>query len=216
MDGKAQIRNPQTTCHLRAYQSEALKAVLDAYKAGKRRVIVSLPTGTGKTVVFAHFPNALNMKKRLLVLAHREELLLQARDKFRLIDPELKAEIEQANAPAGADAKVVIASVPTLARNAARLSRLQPEEFSIIVVDEAHHAVAPSYRRIFDHFGVFERSISRYLLGFTATPRRGDNQGLGEVFEEVCYARDMREMIAGHYLCPISGWRVDTELSLDT
>ena len=96
MDGKAQIRNPQTTCHLRAYQSEALTAVLDAYKAGKRRVIVSLPTGTGKTVVFAHFPRVLNMKKRLLVLAHREELLLQARDKFRSIDPELKVEIEQA------------------------------------------------------------------------------------------------------------------------
>src|ERR1700739_1041696 len=128
MDGKAQIRNPQTTCHLRAYQREALAAVLAAYKAGKRRVIVSLPTGTGKTVVFAHFPRVFNMKKRLLVLAHREELLLQARDKFRSIDPELKAEIEQASARAAADAKVVIASVLTLARNSARLSRLQPDE----------------------------------------------------------------------------------------
>ena len=215
MDGKAQIRNPQTTCHLRAYQSEALTAVLDAYKAGKRRVIVSLPTGTGKTVVFAHFPRVLNMKKRLLVLAHREELLLQARDKFRSIDPELKVEIEQAGTHAGAHAKVVIASVPTLARSGARLSRLQPDEFSIVVVDEAHHAVAPSYRRIFDHFGLFEPYVSRYLIGFTATPRRGDKQGLGEVFQEVCYARDMREMIADRYLCPITGWRVDTDLTLD-
>jgi superfamily II DNA or RNA helicase len=210
-----QIRHLQTTCHLRAYQSEALTAVRDAYKAGRRRVIVSLPTGTGKTVVFAHFPRVLNMKKRLLVLAHREELLLQARDKFRSIDPELKAEIEQAGTHAAADAKVVIASVPTLARSGARLSRLQPDEFSIVVVDEAHHAVAPSYRRIFDHFGLFEPHVSRYLIGFTATPRRGDKQGLGEVFEEVCYARDMREMIAGRYLCPITGWRVDTDLSLD-
>jgi hypothetical protein len=117
MYGKAQIRHPQTTCHLRAYQSEALKAVLDAYKAGKRRVIVSLPTGTGKTVVFAHFPRVLNMRKRLLVLAHREELLLQARDEFRFIDPELKVEIEQAGTHASAHAKVVIASVPTLARS---------------------------------------------------------------------------------------------------
>lgn len=105
--------------------------------------------------MFAHFPKVLNMKKRLLVLAHREELLLQARDKFQSIDPELKAEIEQAASRAAADAKVVIASVPTLARNAARLSRLQPDEFSIIVVDEAHHSVAPSYRRIFDHFGLY-------------------------------------------------------------
>ena len=215
MDGKTQIRPVQTTCHLRAYQSEALTAVRDAYRAGKRRVIASLATGTGKTVVFAHFPRVLKMKKRLLVLAHREELLLQARDKFRSIDPELKAEIEQAGTHAAADAKVVIASVPTLARNGARLSRLQPDEFSIVVVDEAHHAVAPSYRRIFDHFGLFEPHVSRYLIGFTATPRRGDKQGLGEVFEEVCYARDMREMIADRYLCPVTGWRVDTDLSLD-
>jgi ATP-dependent helicase IRC3 len=215
VDGKTQIRHVQTICHLRDYQSEALTAVRDAYRAGKRRVIVSLPTGTGKTVVFAHFPRVLKMKKRLLVLAHREELLLQARDKFRSIDPELKVEIEQAGTHAAADAKVVIASVPTLARSGARLSRLQPDEFSIVVVDEAHHAVAPSYRRIFDHFGLFEPQVSRYLIGFTATPRRGDKQGLGEVFEEVCYARDMREMIAGRYLCPITGWRVDTNLSLD-
>jgi superfamily II DNA or RNA helicase len=215
MNGKTQIRQLQTPCRLRAYQSEALTAVRDAYRAGKRRVIVSLPTGSGKTVVFAHFPRFLKMKKRLLVLAHREELLQQARDKFRSIDPELKVEIEQATSHAAADAKVVIASVPTLARSSARLSRLQPDEFSIVVVDEAHHAVAPSYRRIFDHFGLLEPSVSRYLIGFTATPRRGDKQGLGEVFEEVCYARDMREMIAERYLCPVTGWRVDTDLSLD-
>lgn len=215
MDHRTQIQNRQTALNLRAYQTEALISVRDAYKAGKRRVIVSLPTGTGKTVVFAHFPSVLRMKKRLLVLAHREELLLQARDKFQSVDPELKVEIEQAGARATADAKVVIASVPTLARNASRLSRLPPDEFSIIVVDEAHHAVAPSYRRIFDHFGLFEPRVSRYLIGFTATPRRGDKQGLGEVFEEVCYARDMREMIGEHYLCPITGWRVNTDLSLD-
>lgn len=69
---------------LRLYQSEALVRVREAYKAGKRRVVVSLPTGTGKTVVFAHFPSALRMKKGLLVLAHREELLLQAQDKVSL------------------------------------------------------------------------------------------------------------------------------------
>src|SRR5881396_2694988 len=215
MDDRTQTHQQEKRFLLRPYQSEALNAVRDAYKADKRRVIVSLPTGTGKTVVFAHFPRVLKMKKRLLVLAHREELLLQARDKFRSIDPELKAEIEQAGARAAADAKVVIASVPTLARNGARLARLHRDEFSIVVVDEAHHAVAPSYRRIFDHFGLFEPGVSRYLIGFTATPRRGDKQGLGEVFEEVCYARDMREMIACRYLCPITGWRIDTDLSLD-
>ena len=200
---------------LRSYQRDALVRVREAYKAGKRRVIVSLPTGTGKTVVFAHFPSVLKMKKRLLVLAHREELLQQAHDKFRAIDPELKVEIEQAGARASADAKVVVASVATLARGGTRLAQLPPDDFSIIVVDEAHHAVAPSYRRIFDHFGLLDPGTGRYLVGFTATPRRGDNHGLGEVFEEVCYARDLREMIAEGYLSRIRGWRVDTDLSLD-
>src|SRR5947199_1424210 len=140
---------------------------------------------------------------------------MQARDKFRYNDPEFKAEIEQGGARAAADAKVVIASVPTLARNGARLARLHRDEFSLVLVRDAPPALAPSYRRIFAHFGLFEPGVSRYLIGFTATPRRGDKQGLGEVFEEVCYARDMREMIACRYLCPITGWRIDTDLSLD-
>jgi len=164
---------------LRPYQREALQSIYKAYKDRKRRVIVSLPTGTGKTVVFAHFPRFFNMKKRLLVLAHREELLLQARDKFLKIDPELKIGIEQSTSRAPADSKVVIASVPTLGRvGSARLRQLNPEEFFLIVVDEAHHAVAPTYRRIFEHFGLFDPNTERYLVGFTATPRRGDKQGL--------------------------------------
>jgi ATP-dependent helicase IRC3 len=201
---------------LRSYQSEALQRVYQAYKNGKRRVIVSLPTGTGKTVVFAHFPRFFQMKKRLLVLAHREELLLQAREKFLHVDPELKVGIEQSASRAPADAKVVLASVPTLGRaQGTRLRQLSPEDFFLIVVDEAHHAVAPTYRRIFEHFGLFDRNTRRYLVGFTATPRRGDKQGLGAVFEEVCYARDLREMIAEGYLCPITGWRVHSDASLD-
>jgi ATP-dependent helicase IRC3 len=200
---------------LRPYQTEALASVRDAYKAGKRRVLVSLPTGTGKTVVFAHFPSVFRMKKRLLVLAHREELLLQAEDKFRSVSPELLVGIEQASVRAPAGSHVVIASVATLARSPKRLAQLDPDDFSIIIVDEAHHAVAPSYRRILDHFGLFEKQPERFLVGFTATPRRGDHQGLGDVFEEVCYARDMREMIGHGYLAPVAGWRIDTGLSLD-
>ncbi|MDB4893428.1 MAG: hypothetical protein JWL61_5283 [Gemmatimonadetes bacterium] len=201
--------------NLRPYQTEALVRVRDAYKAGKRRVLVSLPTGTGKTVVFAHFPSAFKMKKRLLVLAHREELLRQAEDKFRSVSPELVVGIEQASARAPADAQVIIASVQTLARSPKRLQLLDPDDFSIIIVDEAHHAVAPSYRRILQHFGLFDAKPERFLVGFTATPRRGDHQGLGDVFEEVCYARDMKEMISQGYLVPVAGWRTDTGLSLD-
>src|SRR5262249_50172795 len=140
---------PARMLELRDYQTEALTTLKDAYKRGKRRVLVSLPTGTGKTVVFAHFPTALKMRKRLLVLAHREELLLQAEQKFRAASPDLKVGIERAEDYVAPDSKVVIASVPTLARSdGARLSRFNPDDFSIIVVDEAHHAVAETYRRI--------------------------------------------------------------------
>jgi ATP-dependent helicase IRC3 len=201
---------------LRDYQIEALERVKKAYTEGRRRVLVSLPTGTGKTVVFASFPRHFKMKKRLLVLAHREELLIQAEQKFRGVDPDLKIGIERAEDYASSESQVVIASVPTLARsNGSRLSRFKPDDFSVVVVDEAHHAVADSYRTILDYFGLFSPGTSRFLVGFTATPRRGDKQGLGEVFEEVCYARDLRQMIDAGYLCHIRGWRIDSNLSLD-
>lgn len=201
---------------LRPYQQECLRSILAAYKAGRRRVLVSLPTGTGKTVVFSAFPRFFRMKRRLLVLAHREELLEQARHKFQLAHPELRVEIEQAARHASDDAQVVIASVPTLGRaGSQRLARLRREDFFLVVVDEAHHAVAESYLRIFDHFGLREPDTPRMLVGFTATPYRGDNSGLGAVFEDIVFRRDLRGMIRDGHLCRIRGWRIITDVDLD-
>ena len=93
----------------------------------------------------------------MLVLAHRAELLDQARDKIRKVNPNLCVEIEQAGRTADPDSQVVIASVPTLGRKGSeRLGRLDPERFFLIVVDEAHHATAATYRRVLDHLGVFD------------------------------------------------------------
>src|SRR5690348_16230504 len=168
------------TADLRPYQRECIKRVVASYKEGRRRVLVSLPTGTGKTVVFASIPRALRMKKKMLILAHRDELLEQAREKLLNIAPDITVTIEQAERRADSQAQVVIASVPTLGRNGSkRLESLKPDEFSIVVVDEAHHAVAKTYRRIFDHFALFSGGEA-LLVGFTATPRRGDGRGLGE------------------------------------
>lgn len=200
---------------LRPYQRECLSRLHACYKEGRRRVLVALPTGTGKTVVFAQFPRFFRMKRRLLVLAHREELLLQAADKFAQVDPELKVEIEQAGRQASGEAAVVVASVPTLGRRGStRLARLDPESFYLIVVDEAHHAVASTYRRIFDHFSIFAPGSQRMLVGFTATPFRGDGQGLGAVFEEIAYSRSLEEMITSRFLCPVTGWRVRSDVDL--
>src|SRR5215813_11338540 len=179
MSQKPSQKRTSPGIELRDYQIDALERIKKAYTDGRRRILVSLPTGTGKTVVFASFPRHFKMKKRLLVVAHREELLIQAEQKFRAIDPELKIGIERAGDYATGESQVVIASVPTLARsNGSRLSKFKPEDFSIVVVDEAHHAVADSYRVIFDHFDLFSPGTSRLLVGFTATPRRGDKQGL--------------------------------------
>ena len=208
---------PASLKGLRPYQRQCLERLRQRYRDGRRRLLVSLPTGTGKTVIFAQFPHYFRMKKRLLVLAHREELLEQARQKFHDVDPHLAVEIEQAGKRASAECKVVIASVPTIGRaGSARLAALEPQDFYLIVVDEAHHAVAKSYRAIFEHFQLLASNTPRMLVGFTATPRRGDQQGLGEIFEEIAYSRSLEEMIRGRFLCPVAGWRVNSNVNLDS
>jgi len=197
---------------LRPYQQDCLDRLLAAYRAGGRRLLVSLPTGTGKTVVFARFPGFFRMRRRLLVLAHRRELLEQARDKILASNPDLSVGIEQAGRRAE-DARVVIASVPSL--RGKRLASFDPTDFYLVVVDEAHHAVAPSYRAVFEHLGLFEADTPRLLVGFTATPRRGDGKSLGDVFESIAYRRSLPEMVAAGWLCGVTGWRVTSQVSLD-
>jgi len=200
---------------LRDYQIECLETLLARYRAGRRRELVCLPTGTGKTVIFAAFPRFFKMKKRMLVLAHREELLDQARDKITRANPELEVEIEQAGRRASEGCDVVIASVPTLGRKGSkRLAALDPEEFYLIVVDEAHHSTAATYRRVLEHFGVFKEGTRKLLVGFTATPKRGDGEGLDKIYEEIAFSRTLPEMILSGYLAPVAGWRVETDVDL--
>ena len=200
---------------LRDYQRECLTAIRERYLAGVRRQLTCLPTGSGKTVIFAEFPNYFRMKKQMLVLAHRAELLDQACDKLRRANPDLRVEIEQAGRIADPNSHVVVASVPTLGRkNSTRLSRLDPDRFFLIVVDEAHHATAKTYRRILKYFGVFEPDTPKLVVGFTATPKRGDREGLDEVFEEIVFSRTLPEMIGAGYLSPVAGFRVETDVDL--
>jgi superfamily II DNA or RNA helicase len=212
---KQQAPSHSVMVKLRDYQSACHRAILDSYKDGIRRALVVLPTGTGKTVVFASLPQFFRMKHRMLVLAHREELLEQAREKFARVDPALLVGIEQASRRADPSAKVVVASVQTLGRrNSSRLRSFNPAEFKLIVVDEAHYAVAAGYRRVLDYFGVLQGPTDKLLLGFTATPVRGDKQGLDQVFEKIVFSRSMGEMIQAKWLCPIRGFRVLTDLDL--
>jgi ATP-dependent helicase IRC3 len=201
--------------HLRDYQSQCLSAIFGRYKAGVRRQLICLPTGTGKTVIFAQFPSYFRMKRRMLVLAHRAELLQQARNKLLAANPAIKVEIEQAGENASEDSDVVVASVPTLGRRGTqRLTRFNPDQFSIVVIDEAHHAAADSYRRIVEHLGLFNADTNKLLVGFTATPKRSDGIGLDAIFDEIAFSRSIPEMMDAGYLAPVAGYRVETDVDL--
>jgi superfamily II DNA or RNA helicase len=200
---------------LRDYQKECLEAIKLCYKTGIRRQLICLPTGTGKTIIFAQFPNFFGMKKRMLVLAHREELLNQAREKILRANSNLKVDIEQAERQADDSCDVVVASVQTLGRqNSKRLQRLNPNQFYLIVVDEAHHAIASTYHRILKHFKIFDENTRKLLVGFTATPKRGDRIGLDAVFEEITFSRSMPDMIEKGYLAPLAAFRIETDIDL--
>jgi superfamily II DNA or RNA helicase len=200
---------------LRDYQRDCLSAIFERYQAGIRRQLACLPTGSGKTVIFAEFPRYFKMKNQMLVLAHRAELLDQAREKISRANPDLCVEVEQAGRNAGPDCNVVVASIPTLGRkDSRRLKRMDPDRFFLIVVDEAHHATAATYKRVLEYFGVFTPDTRKLVVGFTATPKRGDGKGLDEVFQEIVFSKPLQEMIRVGFLSPVAGYRIETEIDL--
>jgi ATP-dependent helicase IRC3 len=144
----------------------------------------------------------------MLVLAHRSELLDQARNKILASNPNLTVEIEQAERKAG-QVDVVVASVATLGRNnTPRIEEYPKDYFKSIVIDEAHHAAAPSYRRIIDFFS------PDFLLGVTATPQRSDSTRLVDVFDEIVYYKSIQDLIGDGYLCPLVGYRVKSNVDI--
>ncbi len=197
---------------LRPYQREAVAAVLAARRRGVRRMLVCLPTGAGKTVVFAQL--ARLARRPVLVLAHREELLAQARDKLvRALGAEVAVAIEQGPRRAERDARVAVCSIRSLRPE--RLARLiEGRTPGLVIYDECHHAAAEDNRRVLTALGCFDAGWEGTLVGFTATTARGDGQGLDAVFEEIVYARSLPEMIGDGYLVPLRGFRVATGADL--
>lgn len=186
---------------LRDYQDEAVDHVAYAVgEDGKRRVVVVLPTGSGKTVVFGALAHAWlsDDMGRVLVLAHRDELIQQAAAKLSLWIPRHLIGVVKAGKNE-VDAPVVVASVQTL-RNDRRLA--QAGRFGLVVVDEAHHASAASYKKILGELGAFT-DHGPIVVGVTATPKRGDGVRLDDVFEGVVYAKTYSEMVAARYLAPV-------------
>ncbi|WP_394825598.1 DEAD/DEAH box helicase [Pendulispora albinea] len=197
---------------LRPYQREAIDAVLSARRQGVRRMVVSLPTGAGKTVIFSHLARVA--RRQVLVIAHREELLGQARDKIeRAMQGQAVVAIERGAERASSGAKVLVCSVRSLHEE--RLARvIRGRDVGLVIYDECHHAAADDNLRVLRQLGVFDEGWTGTLLGFTATTERGDGKGLDEVFERIVYSRTLPQMIEDGYLCTLRGFRVATDADL--
>lgn len=197
---------------LRPYQREAIDAVQDAFYAEEKFPAVVVPTGSGKTVMFAHLAaeHMASKSTRVMIIVHRDELADQAMDKIRRVAPHLrigkvKAESDQVSSD------VVVVSVQTASREN-RLKRLVGSErsrkFGLIITDECHHAVAASYKAIYKAFPRADK------VGFTATLARGDGVGLGSVIGNVAYTKSILWMISKKYLVDPIGREITVDLDL--
>jgi len=178
--------------NLRPYQLESVEAVLRELETVKSTLIV-MATGMGKSVIFAEI--AARTAGNVLVLSHRNELVQQVRDHLWDATGEWSA-IEQGDLKAG-DARLVSGSVQTVVR---RLDRFDKDWFELLIIDESHHALARSYRKIIDHFNA-------KVVGVTATPDRGDGKGLRGIFQTVAYEMGIVRGVGDGWLVPLKGQR---------
>lgn len=193
---------------LRPYQETARQKVQEEWENGKKRTLLVLPTGTGKTIVFSKIiEDRVRKGERVLVIAHRGELLEQASDKLYK-STGLKTATEKAEQTSlGSFYRVVVGSVQTMQREK-RLNQFPPEYFDTIVIDEAHHAISDGYQRVLHHFE------DANVLGVTATPDRGDMRNLGSYFESLAYEYGLAEAIKSGYLSPIKALTIPLKLDL--
>jgi superfamily II DNA or RNA helicase len=190
---------------LRPYQSQAVDDVFTSWQQFKRLLGVA-PTGSGKTITFAEIADQRQVHGRVLILAHRDELIDQAIDKLHQAR-RLFATKEKAQDRASLEARIVVASVQTLARQN-RLERFPIDHFATVIVDEAHHVLADSYQRVLAWFP------SAKVLGVTATPDRGDTRSLGTFFEDVAFEINMVDLIRQGYLCRVKVQTVPIQIDI--
>jgi superfamily II DNA or RNA helicase len=188
---------------LRDFQRASVAAVLGEFDKGKTSTLLVLPTGCGKTIVMAKIAAAWE-RGNVLLLAHRIELLDQAADKM---EPELgyRPVVEQGERGMDADClwhggAVLVGSVQTM-RGEARMEKFRRAPFDLVLIDEAHHATAASYRKVVDYFRGLNPHVR--VLGVTATPNRADDTALGIVFDSVAYEMGIAQAIDLGWLVPV-------------
>ena len=192
---------------LRPYQQEAKDAVFAQWEKVNKTLLV-LPTGCGKTIVFAKVTEeCVRRGSRVLILAHRGELLEQAVDKIAKAT-QLGCATEKAEESClGSWFRITVGSVQTMMREK-RLSRFPEDYFDTIIIDEAHHCISDSYQRVLQHFPEAK------ILGVTATPDRGDMKNLGQVFDSLAYEYTLPKAIKEGYLSPIKALTIPLKLDL--
>lgn len=190
---------------LRPYQEEALNSTLSKFES-KHSLLCVMATGLGKTIYFSHIAERFRRHGRIMVVAHREELISQAQQKLEAITGE-RPDAEMAENYAHDwrffKTDVVVATVQTLISGMdgeGRMTRFNQNEFSLLIIDEAHHAISKSYRRVIDYF---RRNENLRVLGVTATPDRSDEVALGMIFEDVAYEYGILDGINDGWLVPI-------------
>lgn len=193
---------------LRPYQKEAKEAVFENWDNGTKKTLLVLPTGCGKTIVFAKITEeCVRQGDRVLILAHRGELLDQAADKIAKATG-LGCATEKAEQTCiGSWFRIVVGSVQSMMREK-RLDRFPEDFFGTIIIDEAHHCVSDSYQRVLNHFPCAK------ILGVTATPDRGDMKNLGNVFESLAYEYTLPRAIKEGYLSPIKAITIPLKVDL--
>ena len=193
---------------LRPYQQEAKDAIFSDWEDGIKKTLLVLPTGCGKTIVFAMVAEeCVRQGNRVLILAHRGELLDQAADKIAKATG-LGCAVEKAEETCrGSWVRIVVGSVQSMMREK-RLKRFPQDYFDTIIIDEAHHSISDSYKRVLEHFGEAK------VLGVTATPDRGDMQNLGSVFDNLAYEYTLPKAIKEGYLSPIKAVTIPLKIDM--
>ncbi|KAL6860152.1 putative ATP-dependent helicase IRC3 [Amphichorda felina] len=203
---------------LRNYQLECIKSVLSALKRGHKRVGISLATGSGKTVIFTQLIDKIQQSSgganSTLILAHRRELVEQAAKHCELAYPDKRIEIEMGSLHATGTADITIASVQSI-NSKDRLDKFDPANFKLVLVDEAHHIVAPGYLKILKHFGLDQKQQnSPALVGVSATFSRFDGVKLGSAIDEIVYHKDYVDMISDKWLSDVVFTTVESTANL--
>ncbi|CAK7245690.1 MAG: Putative ATP-dependent helicase IRC3 [Sporothrix thermara] len=207
---------------LRDYQEECIQSVLASLRAGNKRLGVSLATGAGKTVIFTQLLDRIEPASpdanQTLILAHRRELVEQAARHCTRAYPGKTVEVEMGSLHASGVADITVASVQTIT-SGHRMAKFDPSRFKLVLVDEAHHIVAPGYMRTLKHFGLDDKATCKLpgtpaLVGVSATLSRFDGLALGAAIDEIVYHKDYVDMIGDGWLSNVIFTTVESTADL--